>query len=192
MAQAPHAFSASSHSCSADNHDHGTVWNTGSILREPDIAHYHCSYSVWTHWEVTGQFINEEGCARASDIGFHVQEWRWRWRLRRQQGLLIWHVFPVRSDTSAMPSSLVEAHHTIQSWKPLEDLWKEKVRPSKRPGLAQSPTGDSVRHSGRQEERPHCPQPAGLDLEEEQDLWGCECFAFLPLKHIKRLARSQG
>ena len=49
---------------------HSTLWNMGMIPGEPDIAHYHCSYSVWAHWEVTGHFINEGGYPKTLALGF--------------------------------------------------------------------------------------------------------------------------
>lgn len=120
---------------------HSTLGNMGRIPDEPDIACYHCSYSVWAHWEVMGHFINEGGCPKTLALGF-----MWgnggEYEGCRDSRASLSDIFSQWGQISVpWPSSQVEINHEHQNWKTLEALQREKMRPNKKTGLAQGPTG---------------------------------------------------
>lgn len=75
-------------------------------------------------------------------------------------GLLIWRAFPVRSDSSATPSPLVEANHRRPGPDARGGFTEGERTPSVRTGLAQGPAGRSGQRLRSTEEEPHCPLQA--------------------------------
>ena len=75
-------------------------------------------------------------------------------------GLLIWRAFPVRSDTSAAPSPLVETNHRRPEPDARGGFTEGVRRPSMRTGLAQGPAGRSGQRLRSTEGQPHCPLQA--------------------------------
>lgn len=91
-------------------------------------------------------------------------------------GLLIWRAFPVRSDTSATPSPLMETDHRRPELDAQEASRREETQGEDRscPGFCRG----QVRDLGPQKKEPRCPLWRQAS-KEEQEVEGVNALAFL-------------
>lgn len=80
-------------------------------------------------------------------------------------GLLIWRAFPVRSDTSATPSPLMETDHRRPEPDAQGGFTEGGRRPSVRTGLVQGSAERSGQRLGSTEEEPRCPLQAASGFQ---------------------------
>ena len=91
------------------------------------------------------------------------------------------------------PSSQVETNHRMPGLEDLSGFTEGENETQQEVGTCPRSDRETVlRLRSTRKKGPLCPLQVELGFEkEEQDLWGCECFASLPLKHAEGSAGSQ-